>query len=384
MFCTWIPLNGQLTQRDYSPIDRYAQKAPDSIEKDLDSLCHYLISPYNHDWEKSRSIFAWIIHHISYDNFAYKKGVKRINKSNQDILRRRKAVCFGYACLFKEMAEVAGIESKLVSGYSKQILTSTTDIKKIDHAWNAVKLDGQWYLLDATWDSSLIYQDDLFTSAYQQDYYLTPPNLFILTHLPNDPMWQLLDCPISKEDFKQSSSFIESKINGNEKCFSYKDSIEQFLSLRIENKRITEALNSFEFNPNEENRKQLGHSYIDYAASLSEKAEQFQENGQKDSLLVVYPEIIRACEKANFYATLYAWQKELYANTHFNFAISLSFKLEKSKSKSESQNILLQMLKQLEKAKEILSEIPKTITNSYLREMCQDYIKRIKSDLERY
>lgn len=53
-----------------------------------------------------------------------------------------KAVCEGYSRAMQSLLSYAGMESALVSGTSKQML----------HMWNLVKIDEEWYHLDATWN----------------------------------------------------------------------------------------------------------------------------------------------------------------------------------------------------------------------------------------
>ena len=53
------------------------------------------------------------------------------------------AVCDGYSRLVKMMCDDMGIECRIVVG----------DVNGGGgHAWNLVKVDGQWYHLDVTWD----------------------------------------------------------------------------------------------------------------------------------------------------------------------------------------------------------------------------------------
>ena len=68
-------------------------------------------------------------------------------------------VCEGYAKLYKILVDKLGITSNvLVSGQAV-----SSDGSGGAHMWNAVQLNGSWYLLDATWDdqdkSSTIYYD---------------------------------------------------------------------------------------------------------------------------------------------------------------------------------------------------------------------------------
>jgi uncharacterized repeat protein (TIGR02543 family) len=52
----------------------------------------------------------------------------------------RVAVCDGYASAFKLMCMIEGIECKEVTGWAGE-----------NHAWNKVKIDGEWFVVDATW-----------------------------------------------------------------------------------------------------------------------------------------------------------------------------------------------------------------------------------------
>ena len=99
--------------------------------------------------------------------------------------------------------------------------------KRARHAqWNAVLVDGEWRLLDVLWAScslvrrrvpgwSLIDVDgETFKDEQEDDspgerrhqtndfFFLTDPDLFICTHLPDDPDWQLLPRPLLRMQFE--------------------------------------------------------------------------------------------------------------------------------------------------------------------------------------
>jgi hypothetical protein len=57
------------------------------------------------------------------------------------------AVCQGYAVLFYRLALECGIDARVIAGKGKGANGWE------DHAWNIVKLGGNYYLLDATWDA---------------------------------------------------------------------------------------------------------------------------------------------------------------------------------------------------------------------------------------
>lgn len=59
-----------------------------------------------------------------------------------------KTVCCGYTSLVYKLCESKGIECYYVMGCAGE---NFKEDETIDHAWNIVRLDNQWYLIDATW-----------------------------------------------------------------------------------------------------------------------------------------------------------------------------------------------------------------------------------------
>ena len=105
--------------------------------------------------------------------------------------------------------------------------------------WNAVLVDGEWRLLDVVWAScslvrrrvagwSLIDVDgERFTKEQEDEapgeksyttnefFFLTDPDRFICTHLPDDPLWQLLPHPLSVVQF-ESFVYVRERFFGLE------------------------------------------------------------------------------------------------------------------------------------------------------------------------
>lgn len=184
---------------DYSKADSIALNFPKKRFKSYIELVAALTKNLQTDHEKFRVLFRWITNNISY-NFSNKSD-------NADkVVKSKKAVCIGYSSLLSNMCNSVGIECEIIIGYSK---TKTDEINKklknTDHAWNAVKLYGKWYLLDVTWATS--YKDDKkrkYIKSYNELYFLTPPDIFIKKHYPKDKKWQLLNKPVSKSEFKKA------------------------------------------------------------------------------------------------------------------------------------------------------------------------------------
>jgi len=58
------------------------------------------------------------------------------------------AVCTGYAMTFQLLAQASGLQSVVVTG------VATSGVTTGGHAWNRVLVDGQWLVVDTTWDDA--------------------------------------------------------------------------------------------------------------------------------------------------------------------------------------------------------------------------------------
>ncbi|KAA3614934.1 MAG: hypothetical protein D8M58_10800 [Calditrichaeota bacterium] len=188
---------GLFAQNDFTKIDRHADAAPQSLKNSIPALVNYLTRPAKNDLEKVRSIFRWITQNINYDVEAFFDR-RLIVDDPERVIRSGRAVCGGYAELFNRMCREAGIKSKLIAGWSKGYGERLTG--RPNHAWNAVKINYRWYLLDATWGAGHI-NSEKFTRQFNGHYFLTDPNQLIYDHLPEDESWQLLKKPITRKQF---------------------------------------------------------------------------------------------------------------------------------------------------------------------------------------
>mgnify|MGYP006299736615 CR=1 len=53
-----------------------------------------------------------------------------------------------------------------------------------NHAWNAVRIEGAWYLVDVTWDSGSLSSSGNFIPEYDTSYLFISPRPLIYTHFP--------------------------------------------------------------------------------------------------------------------------------------------------------------------------------------------------------
>jgi hypothetical protein len=184
----------------------------------LEVFTQTLVKPYNDKRDRARAIFAWIGTHVRYDYSKAESGdnvVKFVGTSAAELARKqkeyedetapnkifksRKGICSDFSYLFKKMCQVAEVECVYIPGYAKHL---SKRIRGYDHAWNAIKIQDKWSLVDATWSAGYV-EGETFRRNYSPGFFMTKPELFILNHLPNDDKWQLLDTPLSKQDFKK-------------------------------------------------------------------------------------------------------------------------------------------------------------------------------------
>jgi hypothetical protein len=134
----------------YAAIDQHALKASTQAEESIASLAKYLAQPCKSDKDKARVIYRWITDRIAYDIEGLLSGEKLDTKS-ESVLKSRKTTCDGYSNLYSDLAKEMNLEAVRIVGYAKGFdYTPGKPFAKANHAWNAVKLDGRWNLLDST------------------------------------------------------------------------------------------------------------------------------------------------------------------------------------------------------------------------------------------
>ena len=100
------------------------------------------------DYQKAMFVFEYIVDNTVYDTSAIKvheTGVEDISieyaRNIYGTLINRRAICEGYAKTYQYLAQSLGIDCLYITGFSKNQ----------GHAWNYVKLEGEWYGMDVTW-----------------------------------------------------------------------------------------------------------------------------------------------------------------------------------------------------------------------------------------
>ncbi len=200
----------KIAQQDFSEIDRIAKELNYSGTS-IEELANILAQNADTEIEKARIIYAWVTQHITYDVAAFLDAVNNDNYPDvnpQKVLRDRTTICSGYSNLYFALAKAMNLESVIVAGYAKGATPEQEKFQDINHAWNAVKIDDAWYLLDATWGAGSV-RDEKFIANYKPYYFATAPNEFINNHFPTDRGWQLLAEAYTREEFDNLPSISD-------------------------------------------------------------------------------------------------------------------------------------------------------------------------------
>ncbi|MCG2614039.1 hypothetical protein LZZ85_07090 [Terrimonas sp. NA20] len=194
----------------FASVDSFAITV--KYDNDIYNLTKELTAPYKGDVQKARSVFRWLTHNIRYDYKLFNKGgvkgpvcktgenceeVYRNWERNyfHNVLKKKKAVCDGYARVYKRMCEIAGLRCEIIGGYTKSKPYQVGIMGIADHAWNAVWVDSAYILLDATWAAGYCSEDEStgkltgFTRQFNEYYWMTSFPDLSRNHFPKDPKW---------------------------------------------------------------------------------------------------------------------------------------------------------------------------------------------------
>jgi hypothetical protein len=226
-------------QNKYGAIDKVALQLSDVDSKTTDGIAGYINSHFDKPEDKARAIFCWITHNIAYDveNMYNVNFYQSKSEIVERILKTRKGICMSYAELFNEIATKTGLKSYGVDGYTKQ----NDKIDVVPHAWNALQIGSEWYLIDATWGAGYV-QNGKFVRHIENNYFKANPQQYIVSHAPFDPLWQMLGYTVTNQEFYDGKTGPS-----NRKLFNYKDSIVHHLSLP-ENEQLIASARRIEAN----------------------------------------------------------------------------------------------------------------------------------------
>ncbi len=143
--CTYYS-NGLLTLQ-YSKSPEVVIKHTTFLKEKVDMLTKQLIKPDMTEYEKELAIHNYIVENCEYDIDGYESSqISSESYSAYGVLCLGTGVCEGYAEATKLLLNRVGVMCEIITGTSKGE----------GHAWNLVKIGGEYYHLDVTWDDPVM------------------------------------------------------------------------------------------------------------------------------------------------------------------------------------------------------------------------------------
>lgn len=193
-------------------IDERVQQVGYPKNSSIKSLTAALVKGLDNDHERLYAVYRWVSRYINYDVEAYLSGRFISDSSPSETFKTGVGVCDGFSELLAEMGAQAGLQLVTVEGFAKGFAAAVVpgSGQKSNHMWNAVKLDGRWQLLDATWDAGKVDEATrrFVRKAGVPSYFLVDPASFATTHFPADTRWQLLERPVDFKTFMGSTQLM--------------------------------------------------------------------------------------------------------------------------------------------------------------------------------
>ncbi len=323
-------------------------------------LTHFLTDNDTLEHQKAFKIFDVLTQKISFDHKNEKYSIARKPRKPNAVLRRGKATAQNYTNLFKNMCDTAGIKCFVVQGYAKTSDYEPNEIfYKPNQFWNLAKLDGTWCLIDPINGcghfepqkqtfKKLLYKhfgipylrESKFVKMQHLEFFNIHPLRHNIVRLPIFPPFQLMNCPITMNEFTNDDETERIVVNNINMCGEHFNASSITLDAASSENEFSIADVSFRFNSH--NHHNICEVFLKYGKSQLNLAENF--HGDSAIIAAVYHESMRYLELADSHATLY--QREA-----INF---YNFKMKKLQRYKDS---VLKIEKHMEKNKNLIKQL---------------------------
>lgn len=210
----------------------------------VEKLATKIKKDFSLDKDKVRAAFFWLANNIRYNleeyynptqrsyHFRYSTEVEKQQKLQAvkdkivaDVFNTKFGVCEDYAQSFKKICDLLNIEAAVIKG---NVRNTPQEIGKpeqnTNHAWNGVKINGKWLILDATWAAGFA-QNGRWVKQFDNYFYDIPTDKILKTHYPEDSLWMLRFGRMSIEDFYNQPIYGKAFLNSKTELISPKTGI---------------------------------------------------------------------------------------------------------------------------------------------------------------
>ncbi|KAJ3191387.1 hypothetical protein HK101_007828, partial [Irineochytrium annulatum] len=188
----------EFTEADFVDVDAHAREAPYHVTGNFKTLARYLTEPFEDPLDQYRAIYAWIALNIEYDT-------TYAQRPPEEALIKRLGVCAAFAGICHALCSHAHprrLFSRVVSGgcVGGDCAAGDHYLSLDSHAWILVVVRGQYRFLECTWGAGSV-SNGTFTRLWTPRYFMMRPEDACLTHHPQDPADQMIERPLTHNDF---------------------------------------------------------------------------------------------------------------------------------------------------------------------------------------
>ena len=138
-----------------------------------------------------------------------------------------------------------------------------------------------------------------YIMRFSEDFFMPSPDTFLLKHLPSDPMWQLLSCPISIADYKKSNTEIAAKLKNCNGSFNFNDTIAAWQKLTVVQQKVQSAERAYRFNP--KNVEAPGFALLNLSYDMGGELSKLYDEEKYKQALEMNKDILKINESALSY-----------------------------------------------------------------------------------
>jgi hypothetical protein len=188
-----------LLVRDLAPfasLDVSVRDLPVVSDRSYASVAKGLTALATSPLERARAAYVWTTEHIGYSLDRHRDAAAALADLTGD--------CDAHAAVYASLCKALGVECTTIGGKVRFavppgaiLATVSKPLSEgqwlVDHAWNAIRIDGRWGLVDTTMGSKSSPKNG--TTAPADDYFLPDPAIVVTDHVPNEPRWNLVGAP---------------------------------------------------------------------------------------------------------------------------------------------------------------------------------------------
>ena len=216
---------------------------PIKKESTLETITDYLVNfkKNNNELEGAMMAFYFVCHEIKYlkNNINYNLKKLEFSQKAENVFNEKKALSIGFTNLFEHFLKKMQINYKHVNGYCKLIPKDNSkfflkinkseynlegskeesETDEINHCWNAIFINRNWYFVDTLLGSGgtdfIIENNEqnledpfsYYEFNFSPYYFMVPPKDLIITHRPSQEIWQFNEKTFTFKQFLNNSCY---------------------------------------------------------------------------------------------------------------------------------------------------------------------------------